>query len=305
VLATTKAQSEAQKGKRVLFLCYNKALAEWLNSSVETGEIGSGYLHVDNYHHYVAQLCKDIDRKWPSNAPNLWNEYAPNQLYDIAFNLMSGRDKYDTIIIDEGQDFHPNWWMSITPLFRGAVNDHCFYVFYDPDQNIFQGQFMLPAGLDKPFPLTINCRNTKRISNYCAQIIANDMRVKKFAPEGIDPIFHDVSDLGSALTQAQNLAAIMIAEQQRLAMKQVAILCIGVPTSQIQTLGSRSGFTTDHKKWRNNQGVLVSDAGAFKGLESDLIIVIDNGGSDTLEVRSKRYVAFSRAKFELHIVNLN
>lgn len=302
VLATTKAQSEAQKGKRVLFLCYNKALAEWLNSSIETGAIGDGFLHIDSYHHYVAQLCKVYERAWPSNDPNLWNKYAPNQLYDIAFNIMSGRDKYDTIIIDEGQDFHPNWWTSITPLFKSALNDQCYYVFYDPDQNIYQGQVVLPDGLNKPYPLTINCRNTKRISNYCARIISNNMRARVFAPEGVDPIFHKVSSMSAALTKAQDLAASMITAVQRLQKSQVAILCIGIPANQIHKIGTLTGFTTDHTKWRNNEGVLISDAGAFKGLESDLVIVVDNSGSDTPEVISKRYVAFSRAKFELHII---
>jgi hypothetical protein len=304
VLATTKAQSEAQKGKRVLFLCYNKALAEWLNSSVETGEIGEGYLQIDNYHHYVAQLCKDYERAWSSNAPNLWNEYAPNQLYDIASNFMSRENKYDTIIIDEGQDFHPNWWASIAPLFKSALNDQCYYVFYDPDQNIYQGQVVLPEGLNKPYPLKINCRNTKRISNYCAQIISNDMVVKKFAPDGTDPIFHYKSSLSTALTHAQNIAATKIAVEQQLTKKQVAILFIGAPATQINAIGSSLGFTTVHKKWRKNEGVLVSDAGAFKGLESDLVIVVDNDSHDTPEAISKRYVAFSRAKFELHIIKI-
>ncbi len=304
-LATAKAQSEAQKGKRVLFLCYNKALAEWLNSTVETGEIENGYLHIDNYHHFVAQLCRDYERDWPGSSDTLWNEYAPNQLYDIAANYMSGQDKFDTIIVDEGQDFHPNWWASLTPLFRVSADEQCYYVVDDPNQNIYQGQVVLPAGLTRPFPLRLNCRNTKCISDYCAQLLNIDMRTKKFAPEGIDPEFHHVMSLNNALTHAQQLAATMIAEEQRLNMSQVAILCIGVPSNMMNAVASRQGFTKDHTQWRTNAGVLVCDAGAFKGLESDLIIVIDNGGNETPELKSKRYVAFSRAKFELHVVTLN
>lgn len=304
-LATAKAQSEAQKGKRVLFLCYNKALAEWLNSSVETGEIENGYLHIDNYHHYVAQLCELYERDWPSGDPSLWNEYAPNQLRDIATNLMFRQDKFDTIIVDEGQDFHPNLWSSLTPLFRGREDEQCYYVFYDPNQNIYQDQVMLPAGLTKPFPLRINCRNTKCISNYCAQLLGIDMRTKKFAPDGIDPIYHQTTSFSQALNRAQQLAMTMIAEENRLRMNQVAILCIGVPAKQMNAVAAQHGFTGDHKQWRNNEGVLVCDAGAFKGLESDLVIVVDIDSRKTPELISKRYVAFSRAKFELHIVNLN
>jgi hypothetical protein len=305
LLAKAKALSEAQKGKRVLFLCYNKALAEWLNSSVKIGEIENGYLHIDNYHHFVAQLCRDNGRAWPHNDENLWHEYAPNQLYDIAFNLMSGQDKFDTIIVDEGQDFHPNWWASLAPLFRGNEDKQCYYVFYDPNQNIYQGQVVLPAGLTQPYPLRVNCRNTKRISDYCAQLLGIDMRTKKFAPEGIDPIYHQTTSLSQALNRAQQLAMTMIAEEQRLHKNQVAILCIGVPAKQMNAVAAQHGFTGDHKQWRNNEGVLVCAAGAFKGLESDLVIVVDIDSRKTPELISKRYVAFSRAKFELHVVTLN
>jgi hypothetical protein len=304
VLATAKAQSEAKKGKRVLFLCYNKALAEWLNSSVEPGTIDTGYLHIDNYHHYVAHLCEEFKLDWPTNHTDLWNEYAPNQLYQIAFKKMTGSDKYDTIIIDEGQDFNPKWWDSITPLFRGSVEEQSYYVFYDPDQNIYQGSINLPPSLQQTVPIRVNCRNTKRITQYCIQLIPNGMRVKEKAPEGNEPKIHLVPNFQTALSKAEDLAATIIAEEKRLRKHQVAILCIGVPATQINAIGQRLGFTTDHKKWRKNEGVLVSDAGAFKGLESDLVIVVDNDSHDTPEAISKRYVAFSRAKLELHIIKI-
>lgn len=305
-LAISKAQSEAIAGKRVLFLCYNKALAEWLNATIDTNISGEGSLLIDNYHSFAATLYKTYNFKWNTNSSDFWTTGVANQLFQIAENWMTYQAKFDTIIVDEGQDFHPSWWMSIEKLFRGDFNSQWYYVFYDPDQNIYQGPVNLPDALTlRTYPLITNCRNTKRISDHCAQIINNQMRTKVGAPIGIEPLIKFVPNLNTAWTHAEQLVGKMIAEEHRLQKKQVAVLLDGVNRSQQKKFATQFGFTDNPTKWRNNEGVLVIDAGAFKGLESDAVIIIEQNTSNTAEANSKRYVARSRAKFELTIFNIN
>ena len=47
--------------------------------------------------------------------------------------------------------------------------------------------------------------------------------------------------------------------------------------------------------------VLYTTIGAFKGLESDVVILVDIDPSDTRSDRRARYVAASRAKLALHV----
>ena len=55
--------------------------------------------------------------------------------------------KFDAVIVDEGQDFKEDYWISISELVK---EDGYFYVFYDPDQNIFKSDLKLPD-LGEPF----------------------------------------------------------------------------------------------------------------------------------------------------------
>jgi hypothetical protein len=74
-----------------------------------------------------------------------------------------------------------------------------------------------------------------------------------------------------------------------------------VKSSLLQRYAKRVGFTSDVDTWRANKGILIADSGAFKGLESDLVLFIDNDKRLGGESAAKRYVAETRAKFELHI----
>ena len=84
-------------------------------------------------------------------------------------------------------------------------------------------------------------------------------------------------------------------------LNQVAVLCLGVKSSLLQRYAIRVGFTSDVDSWRSNKGILISDSGIFKGLESDLVLFIDNDRLDSQDIHAKRYVAETRVKFELHV----
>lgn len=304
MIAAAFAEQEAQKGKRVLFLCYNKSLAKWLRSNHEDagGELSN--LEFENYHAFVAKLCREYERPWPSkqrDQESFWGTYVPDQLFDIATNLLPAERKYDTIIVDEGQDFQARWWQSIMPLFRCPEAEQTMFVFYDPDQNIYQSTPAIPSFLPKSFPMTTNCRNTQRIGTHCASIIPTQMRVSKLSPRGKEPLQTSHTQLIAAIEEAIQQALCVVAEEQRLRLNQVAVLCLGVKSSLLQRYAKRVGFTSDVDTWRANKGILIADSGAFKGLESDLVLFIDNDRRDTPDIQAKRYVAQTRAKFELHV----
>ena len=58
-------------------------------------------------------------------------------------------------------------------------------------------------------------------------------------------------------------------------------------------------FRSDISKWLNRECILATTVQAFKGLEAEIVFYIKNA-SDATEIQ---YVAESRAKYELYIVD--
>lgn len=300
-IAITLAQREAQAGKRVLMLCYNKGLASWLNAQLPSGPIGAGEMKIDTYHGFVSELAKEYDRKKTITDETYWITGAPNLLFEIATNLMPLEYKYDVIIVDEGQDFHDSWWQSITPLFRLPKGERTFIVFYDPDQNVYGTAVKRPANLPRITDLLTNCRNTKQIGTHCKTLIETRMRISDLAANGDNPAVITVSRMREAISAAKEHARTLVTQYDAWAMNRIVILTSGVPADVIHADASEGGFTNNIDTWRHGNGVLFADAGAFKGLESDLVLFIDNDKRLGGESAAKRYVAQTRAKFELHV----
>jgi hypothetical protein len=71
-------------------------------------------------------------------------------------------ERFDSIVVDEGQDFSESWW----PPTLLALKDRGtggLYVFLDEGQRVFPRLGAAPIEL-APFPLDRNIRNTKRIA---------------------------------------------------------------------------------------------------------------------------------------------
>ena len=140
ILALAKAQEMASNGVTTLFLCYNRLLKEWIEQAV-ADQFG-GKLKISTYHGLISHLChkarvpyrpQDPDN---TNNKNFWRNEAPMALVDAA-SIIGDDEKFDAVIVDEGQDFFDAWWTSLEAIFREPNNKACYYVFFDPKQNIF------------------------------------------------------------------------------------------------------------------------------------------------------------------------
>jgi superfamily I DNA/RNA helicase len=75
-------------------------------------------------------------------------------------------ERFDAVIVDEGQDFRPAWWTVVQRLLRDPARGH-LWVFWDPHQNIFTGEANLAERLGLPnYQLSANCRNSRPIANF-------------------------------------------------------------------------------------------------------------------------------------------
>ncbi len=185
LIAVAKAQQAAREGQRTLLLCYNSPLRNWLDHAVPKSN--GGELVIQTYHGIARHLCREDDlEKWDRYYPKndeFWNSVAPEFLEE-ACSRLGPEYKFDAVVVDEGQDFRELWWASLEGVFRNPGAKACYYVFYDPMQNLFVDEPSLPAELGAPYPLTDNCRNTTRIAEHCAALAGYKAQTRPEAPEG-------------------------------------------------------------------------------------------------------------------------
>ena len=145
-IAIEKARQLQQEGAKVLFLCYNRMLSDFLN---------------DVYSHYNIHICTfdSLVRKYVGEQKDF--ETARLLFFDY---LIEDENEFEftDIIIDEGQDFTSDW---IEYLEYRLSKNSFFYVFYDQQQCLYTEEVNkwlreAPCRLT----LTTNCRNTESIA---------------------------------------------------------------------------------------------------------------------------------------------
>ena len=306
ILALAKAQEAARTGARTLLLCYNRPLRDWLREAIPQGF--SEQLVIDNYHGVVEDWCRKAGIPFhPGRAAadeDFWTYTAAERLME-AGEALGSEHKFDAVIVDEGQDFHDLWWTSLDVVFKDPGNKGTYYVFYDPHQNLYVESPSLPSELGAPFDLPVNCRNTQRIANHCAAIVEQPSRVRDGAPVGDEVEF---------------VAATKLEEGFKIAAKRVREWCMpnlgGLKVSQVAVLAPSGTdrlwpkdfgtvqLTRSLDKWSKDGGVLLETWRRFKGLEADAVIIIEAEGRDGQADAASRYVARSRAKHLLVVIEV-
>ncbi len=304
LLALAKAQAMARQGYRTLLLCYNRPLKDWLCDSVP--DAFGGNLVIDNYHGLADDLCRaagvPLWDRGETTDPEFWSEVVPAAL-DEACGKLGREHKFDAIIVDEGQDFHDLWWESLQSVFCDADNKACYYVFYDPNQNLFVDDPSLPDELGPTYPLQTNCRNTVRIAAHCASLVGYENQSRDDAPEGEEPSIVSVGNVREAVRVAgKRIRELCLSNTGGLKPSQVAVLA---PASAEKLWPDRLGTTSltkDFEEWRRGEGVLIATWGRFKGLEADAVVVIETPMRNEARETTSRYVARSRAKHLLTVI---
>ena len=296
--------------RRILFVCYNRPLADWLNSQLQD-ELRDK-VKIASYHQLCSDWCKaeNISFNPPPRSNreeyrDFWDYNAPALLEQAAATIVN-ETKFDAVIVDEGQDFLALWWDSLEKVFRPDNNDPYYYVFYDSRQNIYIENPTLPTELGQPFVLPTNCRNTKHIAQHCAAILDAEIPIDPKAPGGTAPIEETVNNLQDAIRIAKKQIGNWITVGRQgggLRPDQVAILTgPGTDNNQWPEKIGNTPITTDLEKWRAGEGILRCTWRRFKGLEADALVLTQNLRKDLS--LADRYVATSRAKHLLTVVSI-
>ncbi|MDP4744691.1 MAG: NERD domain-containing protein [Porticoccaceae bacterium] len=303
MLAQAQAEKFSAAGKTTLLVCFNKTLAKWISDSIsdEYREL----ITVRHFHGLCAEWVRRAGLKFAppqGDSKEFWHNEAANLLLD-GIDLVP--DRFDAVIVDEGQDFHPNWWLPLE-MINACEDEGALYVFFDPRQNLYVGQSSSLPALGEPYTLQTNCRNTKSIAKKCGEILDFDIVTHEYSPIGDEPLVIVLDSPTDILLRVQQILRDWI-KKGKLKPAQIAILC---PTtkklSSCRGLGKVGDVEVneDVDAWRSGATILFSTIRNFKGLEADAVILIDvpQGGRSEYFETSDYYVACSRAKHLLLVI---
>ncbi len=303
ILANAQAQKFAREGKKTLFVCFNRSLAESLEQ--DKPDEFSDSITVTTFHGLCADYCRrariPFAPQWNDDG-EFWRTTAPDLLLQALDRI---RDRFDAVVVDEGQDFQPDWWIALEMINSGGEAGP-FYVFYDPAQNLFVDEELTIPDLGPPFDLPTNCRNTRKIAATCGEILSIEIPVRADAPDGIDSVIKTVPQPNARVRMVRDFLSDWLGKG-KLKPSQIAILSPFDKSKSCLASVNKIGKTpicTGLNEWRADKGVLLATIRSFKGLEADAIIVIDVPNPETTAYfsTSDLYVACSRAKHMLVVL---
>ena len=304
LLAVDFAKKKAASGKKVLFLTYNKNLANNVIRQVDTIE----NLKVINIHALFGEYVA-VDVKKMQENPNVYfSEILPEIFYEYLSELSDEeleRIKYDLIIMDEGQDIlKPLYLYSLDTLLRGGFANGDWAVFYDEKQNIYNpdyndGMEILRGYNCTEFKLFVNCRNTVQIGTYSSKISGIDLGefIRENGEEVQNISYEDDDDFKKKITGIlKNLRKekVDIRDVVFLAPKKYKNSKVAQAGIEVNEIGDNFDSSKELPVYATIQG--------FKGLDSKIVILTDVEYIRKENLSSFLYIAGTRARTLLYIV---
>ena len=305
LLAVEKAKRLATEGFRTLLLCYNRPLAEHLEAACSrtTG------LEVANFHTLCGHRCELAKQPGRNLTAEAEAAYPGANYYDVilpsalAYSADVLPDRYDAVVVDEGQDFRDEYWFAIEMLLADSEKSP-LYVFFDPNQALYTTAAGFPIP-DEPFTLLANCRNTRAIHELCYRFY----RGGTVEPPEIPGFPVDTVCASTLTAQAwaiQKLLNQWLIEEHVPASELAVLIADGMSKENYYgVLGSvplplklRWAFE-DHTA---SGAVLVDTVSRFKGLERSGVLLWVPDPCEPSELAELLYVGTSRAKSLLRVV---
>jgi len=295
------------KDRRILSVCFNRPLAER-----RRGVMGARAM-VNTFHgfcrEFLASRGHDIDFSTASTNPGFWRELQER----VTGEEIPDAWRFDTLVVDEGQDFEQEWWETLQLFLRDGAD---VLWLEDPDQNL-QGR--PPVALDDfvGFRARVNYRNPDSIARYIRSHLPFDFEPGNDLP-GLGVGEHACEDPADQPRVVARILQDLV--RQGFSHDDIVILtCHGVQNSVFSTLDAVGGvklrrFTGEYTPEGNqllSEGRITFDSVyRFKGQEAAAVILVDTDagagpGAETERIERAqrvRYVGMTRATVRLDVV---
>lgn len=305
MIAIESAKRAASEGKKVFLTCYNRIIGEWMQKQLEDWK----EITVSNLHNYLFQLSIGFDYdKTQENKQDFYTKYLPNLMKD--FFSLGIQGKFDKLIIDEGQDLIREEYLGLfNSMLEGGLANGNWEIYGDFESQAIYSQLpkkemfdlLKNSGQHSNFLLKINCRNTKQIGEETSLIsgFAKPPFLLEYL-EGLPVDYHfykDETDQRKLLNNALQKVA-----NEKLPFNELIILSPKKFENSI--VKSYSGFTIREIKTAKEASASQNYFGfstvqAFKGMESNYVLITDIEDLQSDIAKSLMYVGMSRARHGL------
>ncbi len=305
LLAMEAAKRASQSGKRVLLICFNRLLKEWI-----AGQLGqaSPTITVHTFHSYALSIAGIVPSPTQAASSTFWKDELPS--YALAALLTSDAERpvlFDELIVDEAQDILVSQYLDLLEFSIPNGLDGGRWRFFADFEN--QAIFNLNATVE---PLAVmkqhvtafaecslrnNCRNPPRIAclAHLLGCLAPDYSKVLRPDNGAEPeimFYRDVSH-----------------QEELLLGKLKQFQGDGFDPADMIVLSPRSDIMSGAAnildvKWkqrmkplslRNKGDIGFASIHAFKGLEALVVIVTDFSRLDPTSSADLFYIGVTRA----------
>ncbi len=308
LLAIEFARRAKASNRKVLFICYNKILAKWLQD--QTFALGPA-VTTCNLHEHMARILGINLRDTSDNS--YWKEELPRETIDKLSDPKARNIRFDEIIIDEAQDIFSTNYLDVLDLsLEGGLATGKWTIFGDfTTQNIFKGndvsldEFKRTLSGNAPiFSLRKNCRNTPRIAGLAQDLAGGTLVYSKTLrqDDGVKPEVHYYSN-----SEDQRILLVQCLEKlkrDKINNNDIVILSIrsneNCIASKITDQALRNRLTPYGLSTDSNR-IGYCSIYKYKGMEAPVVIVTDIASFEA-ESKSLLYIAVTRALVQLIIL---
>lgn len=304
LLALRTYRRTAAAGKRPLLLCYNRPIADRLRAAV-AGEQGM----VNTWHGFLSSFLRQkgvVPDYARSNEPGFWEGIA---------DAVVGADgvppdwRFDTIIIDEAQDFQQEW-LEILGLFATSDQPDILWL-EDPRQNIYRRRPLdLPGFVT--LRLTDSFRTPYTIGQYIKKLLPFDLDLANPTP-GLGVTVKGYGD--EAERDAAVAAAVTELRASGFAADDIVIVALSSversaycnrPAVGSHRLKHLTGYDSAGNQLYSDGDILCDSVYRFKGQQAAAVILVEMDGTlldDAKRGQRLLFTALTRATVKLVMIS--
>ena len=304
LLAVEYAKRCAERGERVLYLTFNKNLANNINMQIDDKE----RLKVINIHALFGEYVEVDIQALNANPQRYFGEVLPEKFFEYVDGLsVEEREalQYDLLVMDEGQDIiKPLYLYSLDLLLKGGLEKGRWAIFYDEKQNIYNPEYkdgmeIIESYFNTKFKLFVNCRNTVQIGTYCTK--TSGVEISEYLQENGEEVqrvsYSDIQDFSKKIKDIMKFLhneKIVSSDVAFLAPKKYANSILKEVGIEVNELGDNYDAQSILPKFATIQG--------FKGLDSKIVILVDVDNIHKDNFSKFFYIAGTRARTLLYVV---
>ena len=295
-----------RRGRRPLLVCFNRPLSERLKVAVQPGGL------VVTFNGLCARFLEErgqrLDFDEMKRDPRFWEQVSER----VIAEAVPDHWKFDTLIVDEGQDFEPVW-ADILGLFLREPHDVLWLE--DPDQNLRdQRPVVLPGFVG--YRARTNYRSPQSIARFIQRTLPFEFEAVNELPGlgvGVTRYDSPADQPGLVVKIVGDLLARGFSHGQIVVLTTHHVVTVGGPRSVLDG-PARVGnyrlrrFTGEYDLLGNQlttSGQITFDSvGRFKGQESPAVILVDVDPDPAEQARADRllFAGMSRATVRLELV---